>query len=691
VAKGGFVGPIKPGQAFWLRATVSADALNGLAGASSEGSGPDSALYFLSDIAGPAFDAYVNGVYIGSRGRISPTFDVRRALSDTFLIDAARGDAQGKLVLALRCSYMGKSCGLPHYAIGNAAAAARERGAHNFWNGGVYMMLAALCAFMGFYFLALFAFKTDDRENVYFGVSLLLLAFYLYEMSASYLPQATPLLSAFARASLPASILLLYCFFSRFFAFKSRKAFRIVAIALAVAFIALFAAFSGDAGILELLFNVGLLPILFVLVYGLVSAIAAVRKGMREAIPLLVGIGAGAFFAIHDIYYQVLGQPPFAWLQGFTFFFLDAAIFVMLSMRQARLANEIGQLAKKLEAGHAELESSVSRLEGAGNALAAIGGELEAAVASASSSTLRSEGKTSGVKRETEQLALRAREAGALVSSFIDSIGIVNVKLQEEAAGIERTASASVELQSGIESAAANIDKTASFAEGLAALTGEGERAAESLGSTMARIAESAKGIGEVVDSVNEFAERTNLLAMNASIEAAHVGQAGKGFGVIAGEVKKLAAAQGDRAETISALAIDIGTRLKEGGTEASRLGSTLRRIADDASAAALRLSEVKAGAAEQARASAEVRAAMEALAEAVAAIRDEAERQSEYSSKVSASMAAMVTGAEAATSSAADIAREGQEIAREVKNLSELAVRSLALTKELKGGRAAS
>ena len=680
VKAGSRIAPVTAMEPFWLRARISAADLDPL-----RSSSPDGELYFLTGMAGCVAEVYANGSYIGSRSSSSPHYNLRSTHTDVLIIPAAILEKGDGLTLSLRCVYNGGSFLLPTYAIGDRAAAALMTGSHNFWNGEFYTMLAFLCAFLGFYFFFMFAGKTQMRENLFFGISLVLLAFYFYEMGSAYLPFGSPIVKALGRGSLTVSIIFLFRFFARYFGRRDSRVVRIGSLVLGAAFYAAFIATAGNEDATTLVFNVGLLPIFFTIVYGLVTAIIAVRKKRTEAIPLLVGIVIGSAFAIHDIYYQLIGRTPFAWLQGLTFFFLDAAIFVMLSIRQTKLSMQLEISTKGLEDGKKELESSLVRMEKAGMAAAEIGRELESAVSTVAKATESSEARTAAVDAEAGELARSAVEADGLLAKFIASIDRINEKLSEESAGIEQTAAAATELQAGIENSAQSIEKTSAFAESLAALTAEGHRAADALGGAMDRIAEAARGIGEVVDAVNEFAERTNLLAMNASIEAAHSGQAGKGFGVIAGEVKKLAAAQGERARRISELASEIGTRLADGGTESARMRSTLSRIAEDAKGAAQRMAEARTGASEQARASAEVRDAMKSLAESVNAIREEAGMQSAYSTKVREAVAGMVAGANDARGSVAAIAKEGADIARSVRELDGLARRSLSLTEDLK------
>src|SRR5207245_6843068 len=63
----------------------------------------------------------------------------------------------------------------------------------------------------------------------------------------------------------------------------------------------------------------------------------------------------------------------------------------------------------------------------------------------------------------------------------------------------------------------------------------------ESTGENILALAEQAQAISQIISSVNDIAEQTNLLALNAAIEASRAGEHGKGFSVVAAEVKSLA------------------------------------------------------------------------------------------------------------------------------------------------------
>src|SRR5690606_9959702 len=113
--------------------------------------------------------------------------------------------------------------------------------------------------------------------------------------------------------------------------------------------------------------------------------------------------------------------------------------------------------------------------------------------------------------------------------------------------------------------------------------------------SSMEELGQHSARIGEIVQVIAEIADQTNLLALNAAIEAARAGEHGKGFAVVADEVRKLAersgAATKDISELIDAIrqgidvsleAMQAGTREVQKGTElAAEAGSSLTRILD--------------------------------------------------------------------------------------------------------------
>jgi methyl-accepting chemotaxis protein len=110
------------------------------------------------------------------------------------------------------------------------------------------------------------------------------------------------------------------------------------------------------------------------------------------------------------------------------------------------------------------------------------------------------------------------------------------------------------------EELAASIREIASQAQKASEKVGDANHAVQNTNRDVASLAEAAQKIGAVVDLIRDIAEQTNLLALNATIEAARAGEAGRGFAVVASEVKTLASQTAKATEEISGQIAEVQT-----------------------------------------------------------------------------------------------------------------------------------
>ncbi len=121
----------------------------------------------------------------------------------------------------------------------------------------------------------------------------------------------------------------------------------------------------------------------------------------------------------------------------------------------------------------------------------------------------------------------------------------VSMSLSEATAGVTAAAAASDEF-------AMSIGEISRQASTSAELARKASNAAVAADSTISELSDSASQVGDIVEMISGIAQRTNLLALNASIEAARGGEAGRGFAVVATEVKELATQTGKATEQVA-------------------------------------------------------------------------------------------------------------------------------------------
>jgi len=148
---------------------------------------------------------------------------------------------------------------------------------------------------------------------------------------------------------------------------------------------------------------------------------------------------------------------------------------------------------------------------------------------------------------------------------LLKNVDLLNANSNAAAAALEETAAALEEVTSNISSNTNNIVKMAGFASSLTTSSNEGKELASQTTVAMNEIDEEVNAISEAISVIDQIAFQTNILSLNAAVEAATAGEAGKGFAVVAQEVRNLASRSAEAANEIKTLVESASTKANEG------------------------------------------------------------------------------------------------------------------------------